>query len=160
MALPRSPWALLSRLRRFTVEVVASGDGPDPVPVHFGTGEISARETATPTVSAIVWDECGHWTAGPLAGTRFRNATLWEQSADEPGVRLSHLRRGRNRATYLIHLKPGKAGSWTAVEPHLCGPDRYFGALEWEARRLRLVWEVASPSDPYRLTLEAWTEDN
>ncbi len=152
----RTPWLLLRQVRRFTVRVATCNEG-GLQQIHTGAGELAVHEAPAPDSSTIVWSESGRWTAGPLAGTRFRNAMLWEQCPDRPGIRLSHLRRGRDRATFLVHLEPRGPLTWTAADPHQCGHDRYFAALEWDSRRLKLIWEVQSPTDPYRLTLEATT---
>lgn len=147
-------WTLLHQLRSFAIRIeTRTRDGLSLA--HAGSGELQVCEVGAPDSGTVIWRETGRWTTGPLAGIRFRNATAWRPLPDGGGIELSHLRRGDDRPTLLARLTPGPGRTWVAAEPHVCGPDRYFASLEWIEDGLRLVWEVESPTDPYRLTLEA-----
>jgi len=134
---------VLRQARRFLLRVEA----PNRPPLS-GDGRI----TAEPLGEGLVWREQGRWRTGALAGAGFHNATAWQPAAD--GAELSHLRRGDHAPTFLVRLGPAGPARWESVAPHHCGADRYSAWLELAAGKLRLGWEVASPSDPYRLVLE------
>ena len=150
----RNPWSLLQSVRHFSIAVETyAEDGPRVS--HLGIGRLQVEHATSATASTLIWRESGRWTSGPLAGLSFRNTSSWRRVADQPELALSHLRRGDQAPTFLVTLVPGPSGAWVAREPHACGPDLYYAVLEWGARHLCLSWDVKSPSDPYRLRLEA-----
>ncbi len=149
----QSPWHLLALVRHLAVRVEARGaSGRDEV--HTATGSIRVKENAADP-SAVTWHEEGEWATGPLTGLRFHNTTCWRTMPDGVGLELSHLRRGAGSPTQLVQLYPDTAGRWIATGPHQCGQDRYHACIEWGETSLRLQWDVESPSDPYRMIIEA-----
>jgi Family of unknown function (DUF6314) len=151
---PRHPWPLLRRVRQFSIAVEPRAAAGPRVP-HTGIGRLRVEHTTSPATSTLIWREHGRWTSGPLAGLAFRNATAWSRVIGQTGLELSHLRRGDGTPTFLVHLEPGPSGAWVTREPHTCGADLYSAVLEWDAQTLHLSWEVESPSEPYRLRIEA-----
>jgi hypothetical protein len=150
-----NPWPLLGAVRHFRVSIETYGES-GPQVAHVGTGHLRIMASASVTASRLVWYEEGSWVAGSLAGLQFHNTTEWRCTAGKSILRLSHLRRGTHSPTFLAALVPGPSGTWLAEAPHACGADLYLPTLTWGPKRLLLVWEVRSPSDPYSLRFEAW----
>ncbi len=145
------PWPLLESVRHFRVTIETDGRVS-----HVGTGRLVVETQAAE--STLHWNEEGAWTSGPLTGIRFHNRTSWRREAGAQRLHLSHLRRGIEQPTFLATLIPGPAGTWVSETPHRCGADLFIPSLEMQDARLTLTWEVRSPSDPYLMRFEAWSE--
>lgn len=152
---PRGLWSLLASVRRFEITVLTPTE-TGLTRSHTGLGTLRAEASTSAVGSTVVWHELGHWLSGPLAGIRFGNTTAWRFPVGAPALHVSHLRRGARSPTFLAILRPDARGKWAAEAPHICGADRYHPTLACRGGRLRLEWEVQSPTDAYLLRLEAW----
>lgn len=146
------PWPALASIRRF--EILVERTGANGGPAHSGRGEVRVDQSG----SKLIWYEEGTWIGGPLAGTRFHNVSQWIREPETSTIALSHLRRGKDAPTFLARLSEASPGRWIAEAPHLCGADIYQPTLETRPEGLSLSWEVTSPTDPYRLRFEGWTD--
>lgn len=140
-------WRLLDHVRRIDLRVDRRTLGETTT--LRGTADVRVERRG----ESLVWHERGSWATEPLRGVNFRNTTRWT-CVTGSRVELSHLRRGAGQATSLVELELVQPGIWHSLQAHACGADRYLATVECRDDRLVLTWEVESPSDPYRLTIE------
>jgi hypothetical protein len=149
-----TPWPLLRQLRRFTLEIAAYMDGGIDYYL-LGHGTLQVSEETAARYSRVLWLQTGTWTAGPKRGCPFKRGLAWRRWTSRPGIQLSPRPRRGEGTSFRTTFLGSQPGLWVAIDGTGHWPGYQIGALEWDAKRLRLVWEVQRPQDPYRLTLEA-----
>jgi hypothetical protein len=144
-------WTLIGRVSGFRVEIAGPGDPAEP-PMR-GAGAITVER---PDPLSCIWRERGSWSSGPMPGTRFWNASRWSRLPGSGELLLAHLRHGPRRPVPLVSFRPDGGRSCVAAQPHLCGPDRYFAALDWDPDGVTIQWRIQTPTGEQRLTVRAF----
>ncbi len=132
-------WLLLERSRSVTLFVRNGATGA--VQAH-GSGTVSVEPFGG---SGMVMRERGRWSGPRGSGAHFADALRWTLDTDIGALRLEQIRRGPDEAAPLVEFVDDGSGSLTPLAPHLCGDDRYEGAVRFVDGVVEVAWRVVGP---------------
>ena len=134
-----SVWRLLQSVHSVDLSISDSDAGPAQIQ---GTGEVATEAVGG---SELVIRERGRWSGPKGDGSHFTDSLRWTLDTEAGLLRLEHLRRGPDEPVMLMELVPDGRGLLTPLGPHLCGEDRYDGAMRVLDDGVEVSWKVTGP---------------
>lgn len=108
---------------------------------RYGEGTVAVIKNG----NLLIFNETGTWQGEEGSEVNFTNVYRWTLDLAGGRVGLEHLRQGASYPVFLFDLIPSSNCTLSALDPHLCKKDTYFGKIDFDSTAICLNWRVIGP---------------